>query len=252
MKIVLKSEQEIELIREAGRIVAAILKALGEMAEPGMTTGEMSERAEQIMRAWGGEPVFPPEAGFPAPICTSVNEQVVHGIPSDRALAEGNIVSVDVGVRFEGLIADAAWTYPVGRVSEEAEKLLQAGREALDGAVGQCRVGNSIEDIARAVESTAERYGFSVVREFVGHGVGRKLHEPPQIPNYTPVGDTLARVKLKKGMVLAVEPMLNTGTYRVKWEDDGWTVVTTDGGLSCHFEHSMAVGEDGGDVLTLP
>lgn len=252
MNIPLKTEQETELIREAGRIVAAVLKSLGEMARPGVTTGEMLDRAGEVMDIWGGEPVFPPEAGFPAAICTSVNEQVVHGIPGDRVLREGDIVSVDVGVRYKGYIADAARTFPVGEISGEARSLLNAGEQSLSQALNQCKEGNRLQDIGRAVQQTAEKAGFSVVREFVGHGVGRKLHEPPQVPNYVPIEGNLGETVLRRGMVIAVEPMLNAGTFHVKWLDDGWTVVTADGELSCHFEHTIAVGDDAGRVLTAP
>lgn len=252
MQIPLKSDAEIWRIREAGRVVAAVLKALADMIAPGVTTADMCRHAEEVMRAWGGLPVFPSEAGFPAAICTSINEEVVHGVPGLVRLKEGDIVSVDVGVRLDGYIADAAWTFPVGQVSDVAGRLLEAGRAALDACVARCRAGGSLDDIGGSIQETASRYGYSVVRDFVGHGVGRRLHEPPQVPNYSPVGPELAAVVLEKGLVLALEPMLNTGTYRLRWLPNGWTVVTADAGLSCHFEHTVAVGAGAGEVLTVP
>ncbi|MBN1808621.1 MAG: type I methionyl aminopeptidase [Planctomycetes bacterium] len=246
----IKNKAEIARIREAGRVVASALKAAGEMIAPGVTTGCINARMEEVIDAWGAQYAFPLEAGFPTAACISVNEEVVHGVPGDRVLQEGDIVSVDVGARLDGFIGDAAWTFPVGRVGDVASALLDAGRNAMLAGTSQARDGNSLDDIGRAVESSARAAGFHVVRDFVGHGVGRHLHEEPQVPNYSPVPKALKDITLREGMVLAVEPMLNVGTHKVDVSSDGWTVVTHDGSLSCHFEHTVAVGPDGGMILT--
>ncbi|HHN46661.1 MAG TPA: type I methionyl aminopeptidase [Planctomycetes bacterium] len=246
----IKSEAEIAGIREAGRVVAAALAAVGELVAPGVTTAALNRRAEEVIAERGAKPAFPSEAGFPAACCISVNEQVVHGLPDARKLKSGDIVSIDVGAKLGGFIGDAAWTFPVGEVSGAALRLLMAGRTALERAAAHARVGNGLDDIGRAIEGCARENGFTVVRDFVGHGVGKRLHEEPQVPNYSPVGKVLAEIRFAKGMVIAIEPMLNAGGDAVRIARDGWTVVTADGSISCHFEHTVAVGDDGGIVLT--
>jgi len=250
LSIELKTSEEIARIREAGRIVARAIKAAAEIIAPEVTTGGINARIEEVITAWGAQFAFPVEAGFPTAACISVNDEVVHGVPGDRVLKNGDIVSVDVGAIFEGYIGDTAWTFPVGEVSDVARELLAAGQEAMLAGAAQAKVGNSLNDIGRAVESCAKSHGFHVVRDFVGHGVGRHLHEEPQVPNYSPVPRTLQGIKLALGTVLAIEPMLNVGTHKVKVAADGWTVITADGKLSCHFEHTVAVTENGGEILT--
>jgi len=237
-------------MRESGRVVAAALAAVREMMTAGVTTGDINHRVEEVLAAWGARPAFPLEAGFPTAACVSVNEEVVHGLPGKRVLKNGDIVSVDVGAILNDFIGDGAWTFPVGDVDGKVRRLLDAGEEALHRAVAAAKVGNGLDDVGRAVESCARENGFSVVRDFVGHGVGKKLHEEPQVPNYSPVGKNLVGIVFSRGMVLALEPMLNAGSFKVKWAKDGWTVVTADNSVSCHFEHTVAVGKDGGEVLT--
>jgi methionyl aminopeptidase len=250
--IICKSRREIERIREAGRIVATVLSEIERAVEPGVTTAEFRRIAEDVIARNEGEPVFQSEAGFPSPICTSINDEVVHGIPSLQKLKEGDIVSVDVGVRKRGYIGDAAKTFAVGTIGEEDERLLRITRECLDRAIAVLRPGADLVDVCRAVQDHAEANGFSVVREFVGHGVGEKLHEAPQVPNYVGSGGGKPGTVLRPGMVLAIEPMVNVGTYKVKKLSDGWTVVTRDGKRSAHFEHTVAVVDEGSEILTLP
>jgi methionyl aminopeptidase len=250
--IIFKSRREIERIREAGRVVAKALLEIGRMVAPRVSTGELRDCVDGFIGESGGEAAFVTEAGFPASACTSVNEEVVHGVPGERRLEEGDIVSVDVGVKLGGYIGDAAATFPVGEVDEEAARLMRVARECLDGAVRTVRPGNELAEVSRAIQTHAEACGFSVVRDFVGHGVGEKLHEPPQVPNFVGPGGAKKGITLKPGMVIAIEPMLNVGTWRVKKLSDGWTVVTRDGKRSAHFEHTVAVCENGAEVLTLP
>ncbi len=245
--IVYKSRREVGLIREAGRIVAEVLAEMGRRVAPGVTTAELRDCADEIIGRRGGESVFDRDAGFPASICTSVNEGVVHGVPGRRKLKEGDIVSVDVGVRLAGYIGDSAVTFPVGEVDDESDRLMRVTKECLERAVRAARPGSDLTEVSRAIQTHAEANGFSVVRDFVGHGVGEKLHEPPQVPNYVGKRGTT----MKPGMVIAVEPMVNAGTWRVKKLADDWTVVTQDGRRSAHFEHTIAVSEDGAEVLTL-
>ncbi len=219
---------------------------------PGVTTADLRDCADLIIGERGGEPVFQTEAGFPASICTSVNEQVVHGVPGTRELVEGDVVSVDVGVRSGGYIGDAARTFAVGEISLEAARLLRVARECLERAIGTARAGVDLSEVSRAIQSHAEGAGYSVVRDFVGHGVGEKLHEPPQVPNFVGRGGATKGTILRPGVVIAIEPMVNAGTWRVKKLGDGWTVVTRDGKMSAHFEHTILVSEDGAEVLTLP
>lgn len=241
-------------MREANRIVAQILTKLGEIIEPGITTGRLDKIADQMIRKSGGKAAFKgyrmsDKRPYPACICSSVNEEIVHGIPGPRILNEGDIVGVDVGVVLKGFVGDAARTYAVGNISESAQNLLKVTEESLYKGIDQAWPGNRLHDISRAVQRHVESNGYSVVRDFVGHGVGRKMHEPPQIPNYTGVG---WNPRLEVGMTLALEPMVNEGTWRIKLLDDEWTAVTGDGRLSAHFEHSIAITDDGPIILSLP
>jgi methionyl aminopeptidase len=245
--IVCKSPTEIEKMRAANQLVARVLQRLREAVAPGVTTQDLDLMAEQQVRAAGAEPAFKGYRGFPATVCASVNEEVVHGIPSKRKLRPGDIVSLDVGVRLDGYYGDCAVTVPVGEITPEAAGLLAATQESLLRAIGQVKVGARVSDIGHAVQAYVEAHGYSVVREFVGHGIGKALHEEPQIPNY---GEPGRGPRLAEGMVLAIEPMVNMGKPGVKVLGDGWTAVTRDGSLSAHFEHTVAVTRDGADVLT--
>jgi methionyl aminopeptidase len=236
-------------MKAANALVANVLAAVREAVAPGVTTGDLDALAEKQVRAGGAEAAFKGYHGYPATICASVNEEVVHGIPSRRALLDGDIVSVDIGVLLDGFYGDAAVTVPVGRVSEQAAALLDATLESLHRAIAQVKVGARVSDIGYAVQHYVEARGFSVVREFVGHGIGQKLHEEPQVPNYGPAG---RGPRLAEGMVLAIEPMVNLGKAGVRVLSDGWTAVTKDGQLSAHFEHTVAVTADGALVLTAP
>lgn len=246
--IILKTAEEIAVLREAGRIVARCLEILAEAIRPGITTGELDAIAEAFIRKSGGIPTFKGYFGYPASICTSPNDVVVHGIPGPRVLKDGDIVSIDVGVTYKGFVGDAAYTWPVGRVSEAARKLLRVTEEALHAGIAQARPGNRLGDISHAVQAHVEAHGFSVVRDYVGHGVGRRMHEEPQVPNFGPPGKGPV---LAAGMVLAIEPMVNAGGHEVFTDRDNWTVRTRDGKLSAHFEHSVAITEDGPEILTL-
>ncbi|OIP34402.1 MAG: type I methionyl aminopeptidase [Deltaproteobacteria bacterium CG12_big_fil_rev_8_21_14_0_65_43_10] len=246
--IILKSKEEIELLRKSNQIVVHILKALRKIIKPGITTLELDSYAEEQIRKKGAIPAFKGYRGFPASLCVSVNEQLVHGIPDSRRLKEGDIVSLDLGVVRSGFYGDAAITVPVGKISQEATRLLDVTQNALYKGIEQAKAGCRLHDISHAIQSWVEGNGFSVVRDFVGHGIGRNLHEEPQIPNF---GLSNRGVQLKAGMVLALEPMVNVGTWRVKVQPDGWTVVTVDGSLCAHFEHTIAITEDGPDILTL-
>lgn len=246
--IVCRSKSEIEKLRRANQLVARILAELQDLVAPGITTAEIDRIAEERVRAAGAEPAFKGYHGYPATVCASVNEQVVHGIPSKRALVEGDILSIDMGARLDGFFGDCAVTVPVGRVSEEARELLRVTEEALFHGIDVVRPGARVSDIGAAVQRHVEAHGFSVVREFVGHGIGTALHEEPQIANYGPGG---RGPRLAEGMVLAIEPMVNRGTAGVKVLPDGWTAVTRDGSLSGHFEHTVVVTGDGCEILTL-
>lgn len=245
--IVCKSQPEIEKMRAANQLVARVLQRLREAVAPGVTTQDLDLMAEQHVRAAGAEPAFKGYRGFPATVCASVNEEVVHGIPSKRKLRAGDIVSLDVGVRLDGFYGDCAVTVPVGEITPEAAGLLAATQESLMRAIGQVKVGARVSDIGHAVQAYVEAQGYSVVREFVGHGIGKALHEEPQIPNY---GEPGRGPRLAEGMVLAIEPMVNMGKPGVKVLGDGWTAVTRDGSLSAHFEHTVAVTREGAEVLT--
>ncbi len=254
--IVLKTREEIKLMREAGRIVARVHDALREMIRPGVTTAALNRRAEEIIRAHDAVPAFLgyPHTGqndYPASICASINEELVHGIPSEgRWLEPGDIISIDVGAIYRGWVGDSAWTYPVGEIDEESQRLLRATEESLWAGIAKARPGNRLADISEAIETHVKRYGFSVVREYTGHGVGRRMHEPPQVLNYVPPGAGRGP-KLRAGMTLALEPMVNAGTWRTRVLADGWTVVTADGKRSAHFEHTIALTEGEPEILTV-
>jgi methionyl aminopeptidase len=245
--ILLKSPAEIAKMEVASRIVAEILEEVRERIRPGVETRELDEVAEKRCRHHKVEPAFKGYRGYPASLCIAVNEEVVHGIPGPRKLKVGDIVSLDFGVRYDGYYGDAAITAPVGEVSHQAQLLLKATEEALYAGIDQMRVGNRVSDISHATQTTVERYGFSVIRQFVGHGIGRSLHEDPQIPNFGPPG--LGQV-LKAGMTFAIEPMTSAGSWQVKILDDGWTAVTQDGSLAAHFEHTVALTEKGVLILS--
>ncbi len=234
-------------MRAANALVADVLAALAGIVAPGVTTKDLDGLAEKLVREAGAEPAFKGYRGYPCTLCASVNEQVVHGIPSARALGEGDIISLDMGVKLNGFYGDSAVTVPVGRVSEEAATLLRVTRESLEKGIAQVRLGGRISDIGHAIQEHVEAHGFSVVREFVGHGIGSALHEEPQIANY---GEPGRGPRLAEGMTLAIEPMVNVGRPAVKVLADGWTAVTKDGSLSAHFEHTVAVTRTGPLVLT--
>jgi methionyl aminopeptidase len=245
--IIRKSEPEIEKMAAAGRVVVDTLELLGEHIRPGVTTGELDAIADEFIRSRGGYPTFKGYRGYPASICTSPNDMVVHGIPGAVGLSDGDILSVDVGVTLDGFVGDSAFTFPVGEISPEAEALLEACQAALTAGIEQARAGNYIGDISEAVQRATEEAGFSVVRSLVGHGVGRAMHEEPQIPNYV----TRSRgPRLSPGMTLAIEPMITAGGADVFLHPDEWSISTVDGSLAAHFEHTVAVTDDGPRVLT--
>jgi methionyl aminopeptidase len=246
--VILKSLQEIEKIRKACLVVANVLEIIRTKVQVGITTKDLDDFAEQFIRDAGAKPAFKGYRGYPCSLCTSVNEQVVHGIPSKGVmLRQGDIISIDVGAVVDGFYGDAAITVPVGSITKEAERLIKVTEESLFKGIAEARPGNRLYDISAAVQSHVEAHGFSVVREFVGHGIGRSLHEDPQIPNF---GDRGAGPRIKTGMVLAIEPMVNAGGCVTKVKEDGWTAVTADGSLSAHFEHTIAVMADGPLILT--
>ncbi|MGI5876258.1 MAG: type I methionyl aminopeptidase [Dethiobacteria bacterium] len=245
--ITIKSSTEIELMRQAGRIVAETLAMLGNAIKPGITTLELDTMAQRYIRESNAEPAFLGYCGYPASICASINEEVVHGIPSNRRLKEGDIISIDVGAFYKGYCGDAAVTFPVGKVSPQAAKLLEVTRGALFRGLQQAVPGNRLSDISSAIQTYTESKGFSVVRDYVGHGIGTKMHEEPQVPNF---GLPSRGPLLEKGMVLAIEPMVNAGSWEVETLEDRWTVVTKDRNLSAHFEHTVAILEGGPEILT--
>lgn len=245
--VIIKSPQEIEKMAEACRIVAEAINVLGEIVRPGKSTRDIELFVEKIVLAAGGLMAFKGYRGYPAGICTSVNSQVVHGIPSAVTLKDGDIISVDLGVYKEGFYGDGAVTLPVGNICQEADRLIKVARDALYLGIETIGPGKRVSDISSAVQKFVENNGFSVVRDFVGHGIGRALHEDPQIPNFGRAGQG---PRLKEGMTLAIEPMVNAGSYAVNILDDGWTAVTSDGRLSAHFEHTVAVTRDSAKILT--
>jgi methionyl aminopeptidase len=247
--IIIKSDNEIELMRHAGKVVGETLAKLEEAIRPGMTTAELDKIAEDYMRKQGAKPSFKGYCGFPASICTSINKEVVHGIPSHGiVLKEGDIVSVDCGAILDGYQGDAARTFPVGKISAEAQKLIDVTRESFFKGAEKALVGNRLTDISAAVQTYAEGFGYSVVRDYVGHGIGKEMHEDPEVPNYGRPG---RGPKLCHGMVLAIEPMVNIGAYYVNVQPNDWTVETADGSLSAHYENTVAILNEGPEILTL-
>ena len=234
-------------MRAAGRLAGLVREELRRLARVGVTTLELDAAAERMIRDAGAQPTFKGYRGYPFSICASVNEQIVHGFPSDYALRDGDILSVDVGATLGGFVGDTATTVPVGNVPDDCLRLIRVTEECLERAIEQCRPGRRMGDIGWAVQGHAEAHGYTVVREYVGHGIGRQMHEDPQVPNYGKPG---AGIKLKAGYVFAIEPMVNMGTHQTKTLKDGWTVVTLDGQPSAHFEHTIAITEEGPDVLT--
>ncbi|MGM0502927.1 MAG: type I methionyl aminopeptidase [Bacillota bacterium] len=245
--IIRKSKEEIEKMKKAGKIVAETHQLLKENIKVGVSTKELDQLAEEYIRNQGAEPIFKGYHGFPASICASVNEVIVHGIPDEYQLQEGDIISIDIGARIDGYCGDAARTWGVGEISQEAAELMTVTKQSLTECIKKAKIGNRLSDISHAVQSCVEPKGYSVVRNYSGHGIGRKMHEAPQIPNY---GKANRGPRLKEGMVLAIEPMINLGTHKNKTLDDGWTVVTKDRKLSAHFEHTVAVTASGPEILT--
>ncbi len=247
--VILKSPQEIEEMAEAGRLSAKVLREVGSRVQPGVSTAELDHLAEMLIRMEGGVPAFKGYGGFPGSICASINEQIVHGIPSKNViLQEGDILSVDTGAIVGGWVEDNAWTFSVGKISPEKQRLLEVTEKCMWAGIEAARPGNHLGDIGHAIQEIAEKAGYGVVREYVGHGVGRNMHEEPNVPNY---GRKHHGMKLESGMVIAIEPMINIGTYRTKVMSDGWLVVTRDGKPSAHFEKTIAITEDGPRLLTV-
>jgi methionyl aminopeptidase len=245
--IIIRSPREIEQIRKANVVVAEVLERLKTLVVPGVTTDELDGISEEIILSKGAVPAFKGYRGYPKTLCVSINEEVVHGIPNKRRLKEGDIVSIDVGSNLHGYFGDAAITLPVGEINPEGKRLLEVTEKALSIGIGMAKVGNRLFDISHAVQAWVESNGFSVVRDFVGHGIGKSLHEDPQIPNF---GSPNQGPRLEKGMIFALEPMVNEGTYEVRVLDDGWTVVTADGKPSAHFEHTIAITDGEAEILS--
>ncbi|HHT37598.1 MAG TPA: type I methionyl aminopeptidase [Firmicutes bacterium] len=245
--IVLKSEHELAAMRRAGQVVAQAHQLVKENLRPGITTKMLDQIVEEFILSQNAVPAFKGYNGYPATICASVNEVVVHGIPNDLPLEEGWILSVDIGAFVDGFCGDSAWTYPIGEIDAEAQRLLTVTEESLYKGIEQAVIGNRLSDISHQIQTVVESNGFSVVRDFVGHGIGRKMHESPQIPNF---GEPGRGPRLKAGMTLAIEPMVNMGSYHVRILPDNWTTVTVDGGWSAHFEHTIAITADGPEILT--
>ncbi|HWL11428.1 MAG TPA: type I methionyl aminopeptidase [Ureibacillus sp.] len=246
--IICKTQRELDIMREAGRIVALTHKELKKHVKPGITTKELDAIADKFIRANDAIPSFKGYNGFRGSICASVNEELVHGIPGDRVLNEGDIISIDIGANYNGYHGDSAWTYAVGKISDEAQKLLDVTEQSLFKGLEEAKAGVRLSNISHAIQTFVEQHGFSVVREYVGHGVGQELHEDPQIPHYGPPNKG---PRLKPGMVLAIEPMVNAGTRYVKTLADDWTVVTVDGKYCAHFEHTIAITANGFEILTI-
>ncbi len=243
----MKLPEEIEKARASNRIVAEVLSKLREKVKPGVRTKDLDKFAEEIAEKRGAKPAFKGYHGYPYALCISVNEVVVHGMPSDRLLVEGDIVGLDFGVCYQGFFGDATVTLPVGKVTQKASRLMQVTEQSLYAGIAQAKNGNRLGDISAAVQDMVEDAGYSVVRDFVGHGIGKNLHEDPQIPNFGKKG---RGIELKSGMILAIEPMVNEGKYKVQVLPDGWTVITKDGSLSAHFEHSIAITDNGPEILS--
>lgn len=245
--IPLKSEIDLEKLRFSGRILARVMNSLRESIDVGIATSEIDKLAEELIRRENAEPAFKGYKGFTSSICTSINEEIVHGIPGLRKLKEGDILSLDLGIKYEGYFSDAAVTIGIGKIDQKLKKLIDVTKAALGVGIKQARAGNHLFDISYAIQNYVERNGFSVVRQFVGHGIGRSLHEEPEIPNF---GQAHSGPLLKSGMVLAIEPMVNMGTWESKILDNGWTAVTEDGLASAHFEHTVAITDRGAQILT--
>ncbi len=245
--IVYKSPKEIEKIRAAGLIVNKTLKLLFENLKPGVTTLKLDGIAEEFIKSQGAVPSFKGYNGFPGSICVSIDDEVVHGIPGSRTFKEGQIVGIDVGVFKNGYHGDAAWTFPIGDIDDPGKELMKVGEECLLKGIEKARAGNRLGDIGQAIQDHAEKHGYSVVRDLVGHGIGKKLHEEPQVPHYGKAGTGM---ELKPGLVIAIEPMINAGDFQVRVKNDNWTIVTADGKRSVHFEHTIAITENGPMVLT--
>ena len=249
MPIIIKSEEEIALIREAGRVVGQVLRILAQEAKPGVKGKRLDKIVRKEFAARGVEPTFLGYQGYPASVCLSINDEVVHGIPGERELKDGDVLSIDLGATYKGFVGDAAMTIGVGRISGDAERLIRTTERALHKGIAAAKAGVPLGAVSHAIQTEVEAEGFSVVREYVGHGVGRSMHEDPQIPNFGPADRGPI---LRKGMVLALEPMVNAGGWRTKRHDDGWTVSTLDGSLSAHFEHTIAITDGDAEILTLP
>lgn len=249
MAVTIKSAREIALMREAGRILALTHEELGKALKPGMTTMDVDRLGEKIIRGYGCIPSFKNYNGYPASICVSVNDEVVHGIPSDEhVLKEGDIVSLDAGVIYKGYHSDAARTHAVGKISPEAEKLIEVTKQSFFEGIRFAKAGNHLNDISKAIQTYAESFGYGVVRDLVGHGIGTHLHEAPEVPNFA---QKRKGILLRAGMTLAIEPMINAGTYSVVWMDDDWTVVTADGSLSAHYENTILITEGEPEILSM-
>ncbi len=246
--ISVKSKRELAIMRDSGKMVAEVLREMENIVKPGVTTGFLDKQAKKIISGFGAVPSFLGFNGFPANICTSVNEELVHGVPGKRRLKEGDIISIDVGVYYKGYHGDAAITLPVGTISNEAGHLLKITREALDLAIEKVENGNYLSDISHAIQAYAERHNYTVTRNYVGHGIGRSMHEDPQVPNFGKPGKG---ARMREGMVFAIEPMVNAGTHKTEVLKDGWTVVTKDRRLSAHYEHTVAVTANGPAIMTL-
>ena len=245
--MIIYCEEEVRAIKRSNQIVAKILEELGSMIRPGIRTKELDEHAEARTREMGAIPAFKGYRDFPSSLCTSINEEIVHGIPSSRALREGDIISLDFGVLYEGYYGDAAITFPVGEITPKARKLIQAAKEAFHKGLDKARAGNRLSDISHAIQTYVEGQGFSVIRSFVGHGIGLSLHEEPQIPNFGLPG---RGPKMKPGMVFALEPMIAMGDWNVEILEDNWTAITRDKSLSAHYEHTVAITEEGAEILS--
>lgn len=249
MAVTIKSAREIELMREAGRILALTHEELGNALKPGMSTWDVDQLGEKIIRGYGCIPSFKNYNGYPASICVSVNDEVVHGIPSKkRILKEGDIVSLDAGVIYKGYHSDAARTHTIGKVSDEAQQLMDVTKQCFFEGIRFAKAGNHLNDVSKAIQAYAEKFGYGVVRDLVGHGIGAHLHEAPEVPNFA---QKRKGILLKPGMTLAVEPMVNAGTYEVVWMDDDWTVVTADGSLSAHYENTILITEGEPEILSI-
>ncbi len=245
--IELKTKAELEKMKKAGAVAGTVLHEVGKQVKPGVTTKDLDVLAEKLLRKAGAKPTFLGYRGYPASICVSINEEVVHGIPGDRVIKAGDVVSIDIGATVDGFVGDTAYTFLAEPVSEKARKLVERTKESLDAAIAVMKPGNRLGDVGAAVQKLVEADGYGVVREFVGHGIGRQMHEAPAVPNY---GSPGSGMRLEPGLVLAIEPMVTAGRYEVKILSDGWTVVTKDGSLAAHFEHTVAVTENGPVVLT--